>query len=61
MSERYLALLGGNKLAIPAIQRLRERGYSVLVIDGNSDCPAKDKADLFIHANFSNVETRPQS
>lgn len=56
MSTSYLAILGGNLMACPAIGQLRQAGYSVLVVDGNPDAPAKTRADRFINVDFLDVE-----
>lgn len=55
MSQKYLAVLGGNLMACPAIRRLQERGHKILVVDGNANPPAKEVADFFIHQDFSDV------
>lgn len=53
--QGYLAILGGNDLACPAISHLRAIGYKVIVVDGNSACPAREIADIFIHSNFPDI------
>ena len=55
MSESFLAILGGNLMACPAIRRLQEHGHRVLVVDGNPDSPAKAVADRFVHQDFSDL------
>lgn len=50
-----LAVLGGNDLAIPSIERMRARGYRVLVVDGNAEAPARGLGEAFVHVNFSDV------
>ncbi len=52
---KYLAILGGNDLAIPAVKRLVSLGYKLLIVDGNSQCAAKNYADVFLHCDFSDV------
>lgn len=51
----FLAVLGGNELAVPAIRRFRELGHRVLSIDGNAQAPARECADAFLHVNFSDI------
>lgn len=51
----FLAVLGGNDLAIPSIERMRAHGHRVLVVDGNAQAPARDLGDAFVHVNFSDV------
>lgn len=55
MSQKYLAVFGGNLMACPALKRLQEHGHKVLVVDGNPNSPAKEVSDLFIHQDFSDV------
>lgn len=55
MNKKYLAVLGGNQMACPAIRRLQEHGHKILVVDGNANSPAKEVADLFVHQDFSDV------
>jgi biotin carboxylase len=53
---KYLAILGGNELAVPALERLRDHGHRLLVIDGNPDAPGKSVSDRFLHVNFSDTD-----
>lgn len=55
--EVFLAVLGGNLMACPAINRLRERGHRVLVVDGNPSSPARKVADVFVHQDFSMADS----
>jgi biotin carboxylase len=55
MSENFLAILGGNLMACPAVRRLQEHGHRVLVVDGNPDSPARAVADRFVHQDFSDL------
>lgn len=55
--EGMLVVLGGNQMACPAVLRLREHGYKVLVVDGNPDAPARHVADRFIQHNFSDAQS----
>jgi len=61
MTDKYLAVLGGNLMACPAIERLQEHGHRVLAVDGNPASPARDVADAFIHQDFSNVAATRES
>jgi biotin carboxylase len=50
-----VVVLGGNQMACPAIERMQQLGFRVIVVDGNSAAPASQVADHFIHQNFSDV------
>lgn len=50
----YLAILGGNALACPAIKHLKDLGYNTLVLDRNHAAPASKLASKFVAADFSN-------
>ena len=43
-------------MACPAINRMKERGYKVIVVDGNPDSPAQEIADHFVNQNFSDIK-----
>ncbi|MFC1525526.1 ATP-grasp domain-containing protein [Candidatus Latescibacterota bacterium] len=51
--ERYVAVLGGNELACPAIEHLERLGYRTLVLDRNTDAPARRVASEFVPVDFS--------
>ena len=50
-------MLGGNQMACPAIRRLRDHGYRIIVVDGKADAPGGQVADCFIHQNFLDVDS----
>lgn len=55
--DKYIAILGGNQLACPAIEHLGDLGYKTLVLDRNPDSPGKAVATTFLAADFADYET----
>jgi len=54
-------VLGGNEMACPAIERLIERRYRVIVMDGNQQSPAAKIAHTFLATNFSDVSAAAEA
>lgn len=44
LNDKFLVILGGNKLACPAIEHLTKNGYNTLVVDRNPHQDAYDSA-----------------
>ena len=55
MKPFTVVVLGGNDMACPAIERLVEHGYKVIVMDGNPRAPAANLASTFLNINFSDA------
>jgi biotin carboxylase len=55
MTKPTITILGGNEMACPAIERIRQHGYTIIVIDGNSQSPGASVADVFLNVDFSKV------
>ncbi|MGI9116316.1 MAG: ATP-grasp domain-containing protein [Gaiellales bacterium] len=55
MSTPALVVLGAGLSQRPLIERARERGLATCVVDGRTDRPAADAADVFVHQDFSDV------
>lgn len=53
--SKSVVILGGNRMACPAISRIQQHGFHVIAVDGNDQAAARDVADRFIHQNFSDV------
>jgi biotin carboxylase len=56
MQRKSVVVLGGNQMALPAVERIRERGFAVIAVDGNAAAPAGRVADEFVHQNFTDVD-----
>ena len=48
-------ILGGGVMQLPAIRAAREKGWRVVLADGNPDCEGRDLADLFAHVDLVNL------
>ena len=53
--QKTVVVLGGNQMACPAIEKIQQRGFHVIAVDGNSNAPASEIADRFVHQNFSDA------
>ena len=53
--KKSVVVLGGNKMACPAIERIQKHGFQVVVVDANSTAPARELADRFVHQDFSDA------
>ncbi len=53
----YLAVLGGNALACPAIEHLNRVGFKTLVLDANPSSPARECSTRFVITDFSIVRS----
>ena len=54
MSDLVL-LIGGGILQLPMAREIKQRGYDLLVTDGNFDAPCKNLADVFIQLSTYDV------
>ena len=54
--KKTIAVLGAGIYNIQVYEKLREAGFYAIAIDGNTNAPAKDKADEFLHLNFTDKE-----
>jgi hypothetical protein len=50
-----LVVLGAGLSQRPLIERAQARGLTTCVVDGRTDRPAADAADVFVHQDFSGV------
>ena len=55
MTARHLAILGGNRMAVPAIEQIERAGHRTLVLDRAADAPARSVASRFLAVDFSDV------
>jgi biotin carboxylase len=55
MNSRFLLVLGGNRMATPAIELLERLGYRTLVLDRDDAAPARAAASRFFAVNFSDA------
>ena len=55
MSTPALVVLGAGLPQRPLIERARQRGLVTCAVDGRTDRPAADAADVFVHQDFSDV------
>ena len=55
MTGPALVVLGAGLSQRPLIERARARGLTTCVVDGRTDRPAADAADVFVHQDFSDV------
>jgi formate-dependent phosphoribosylglycinamide formyltransferase (GAR transformylase) len=53
--QKTVVVLGGNKMACPAIARIQQRGFRVVAVDGGAQAAARELADRFVHQDFSDV------
>jgi biotin carboxylase len=53
--QKTVVVLGGNKMACPAIARIQQRGFRVVAVDGSAQAAARELADRFVHQDFSDV------
>jgi biotin carboxylase len=44
---KFIWLIGGSQMSIPMAQRIKERGYSLILTDRNPDCACRKYADHF--------------
>ncbi len=51
----YLLVLGGNRMAVPAIEVLEASGYPTLVVDRSPEAPARQVASRFIAVDLSDA------
>jgi phosphoribosylaminoimidazole carboxylase (NCAIR synthetase) len=56
MTMPTVVILGGNDMACPAIERIVELGYRVIVLDGSAQAPAARISHTFLNVDFSNVD-----
>ena len=56
MTVPALVVLGAGLSQRPLIERARARGIATCVVDGRTDRPAADAADVFVHHDFSDVD-----
>ena len=56
MTAPALVVLGAGLSQRPLIERARERGIATCVVDGRTDRPAADAADVFVHHDFSDLD-----
>jgi biotin carboxylase len=52
VSDGFLLVLGGNRMAVPAIEVLEASGYRTLVLDRSPEAPARRAASRFIAVDF---------
>jgi biotin carboxylase len=55
VSERFLLVLGGNRMAVRAIAELEAGGYRTLVLDRAGNAPARGVASRFMAVDFSDT------
>ena len=55
MTTPALVVLGAGLSQRPLIERAQARGLTTCVVDGRTDRPAADAADVFVHQDFSDV------
>jgi biotin carboxylase len=53
--QKTIVVLGGNKMACPAISRMQESGFTVVTVDGSAQAPAQAASDRFIRQDFSDA------
>ena len=56
MTAPALVVLGAGLSQRPLIDRARARGIATCVVDGRTDRPAADAADVFVHHDFSDLD-----
>ncbi len=55
MNSGFLLILGGNRMAVPAIELLERSGYRTLVLDRDGGAPGQAAASRFMAVNFSDA------
>ncbi len=53
MIHKTFVLAGGGFLQIPLATAAQKKGYRIIVVDGNPNCPGADAADTFYHCDIS--------
>jgi biotin carboxylase len=53
--QKTVVVLGGNRMACPAIERIQQHGFHVIAVDGSAQAAARELADRFVHQNFYDV------
>jgi biotin carboxylase len=56
MSAGFLLVLGGNRMAVPAIEVLEAGGYRTFALDRSPEAPARHRASRFLAVDFSDTE-----
>ena len=47
-NKEFIWLVAGGTMQIPLAKEIKERGYNLLVTDGNPDAPCRELADQFV-------------
>jgi biotin carboxylase len=55
VNDGFLLVLGGNRMAVPAIEVLEASGYRTLVLDRAPDAPARNASSRFVAVDFSDT------
>lgn len=56
MSDKYLWILGGGLMQVPAIEEAHKLGLKTIVSDANKACVCANKSDLFCHLDIFDIE-----
>lgn len=56
MSATWVWIVGGGLLQTYAIRAAQQRGYKVLVTDGDTTCPGEALADMFVCISTNDIE-----
>lgn len=56
-SDRWVVAVTAGRWQLPGIMAAKSRGFKVLAIDGNSQCPGFQIADNYILADIENTNT----
>ena len=49
-------LFAGGPMQRPAAEKIKERGYKLILTDGSKDCALREMADEFVHLNTFGIE-----
>jgi biotin carboxylase len=55
-TNKTVLIFGAGVMQLPAIRIAREKGWKVLVADGNLNAPGAGEADVFVHADLKDKD-----
>ncbi len=53
--EKAVWLFAGGPMQKPAAEKIKERGYKLIMTDGSAECFLRDMADEFIHVDIFDI------